>query len=210
MRKLLISFLSVLPFVMLSCDDDDEDPMPPLRMEFVETITDSKSIVEYILTDEGVRLTPSSPITASRPDTTYRCVCQYAMMDGVCHVYDLRAIFSKKPVHISETDTMWTDPLGVNSVWKTSRYVNMSLALLTTGQGSHVYSFCEDTIMTNSLGSKTAFCTLSHHRVGKDPESYTQDVYLSMPVYDYVSSGIDSVAVSIHTYSGWKQYQFKL
>ena len=45
MRKLLISFLSVLPFVMLSCDDDDEDPMPPLRMEFVETITDSKSIV---------------------------------------------------------------------------------------------------------------------------------------------------------------------
>ena len=209
-NRLTLFLLLALPFVMLSCEDDDDDPMPPLRMEFVEVFTDSKSVVDYIMTDEGERLSPASTISASRPDTTYRCVCQYAMENGKCNVYDLRSIYSKKPVRMAESDTLWTDPMKVNSVWKTSRYVNMSLALLTNGQGSHAYTFVEDTVMTGTEGHKTAYCTVTHHRVGIDPESYTQNVYLSMPVYDYVDSGIDSVAVSINTYSGFKQYMFKL
>jgi len=207
--RLLLFLLSVLPIVMLSCDDDEEDPMPPLRMEFVEVFTNGKSIVDYILTDEGERLSPSSTISASRPDTTYRCVCQYALENGKCNVYDLRSIYSKKPVRLAESDTLWTDPLNVNSVWKTSRYVNMSLALLTNGRGSHVYSFTEDTVMTGTEGHRTVYCTVTHRRI-QDPESYTQNVYLSMPLYEYVDSAMDSVAVSINTYKGLRQFRFKL
>lgn len=211
MRRWLPIYLCLLlPWVMVACEDDEDDAFPPVRMEFVEVITNSKSEVDYILTDDGQRLAPSSTITAARPDTTYRCVCQYAVENKACHVYDLRTIYAKKPVRLTASDTLWTDPIGVNSVWKGPRYVNLSLALLTTGRGSHSYSFVEDTVMTNGGDVTTVHCTVTHRRQGDDPESYTQNVYLSMPVYDYLEKGVDSVAVTINTYSGPKTYRYQL
>lgn len=211
MRKRMLTILILaLPFVFLSCEEDDDDAMPPLKMEFVEVFTDSKAVVDHIMTDGGERLVPSSTITATKGDTVYRCVCQYAIEDGKCKVYGLKTVFSKKPIRMTDTDTLGTDPFRMGSVWKSARYVNLSLGLLTTGQGSHAYAFYEDTVMTDTQGITTAYCTLSHRRKGVDPESYTENVYLSMPVYEYVESAIDSVAVTISTYSGPKQFKFKL
>lgn len=209
-NRWLITLTFVLPLVFLSCDDDDDDAMPPIKLEYVEAFTDSKAVVDHIMTDGGDRLVPSSTITASKGDTIYRCLCQYAIEDGKCNVYGLKTIFSKKPVHRTPSDTLWTDPLRVSSVWKSARYVNLSLELLTTGQGAHAFAFYEDTILTDDQGKKTAYCSLSHHRIGRDPESYTENLYLSMPVYDYPSSSIDSVAVTVSTYTGPKRYKFKL
>lgn len=208
--RLFLTLLFVLPLTMISCSDDD-DKLPPIVTQFVEARVDGQSIVYELLTDDGMRLKPTSDIKTDTPDTVYRCVCRYSELEGgMCDVYELKAVFSELPVPLPESMKMHTEPIGVKSVWKAPRYINLSLALRTAGQGEHVFAFVEDSLKISRDGRRTACFTLYHEVSGNDYQSYTQEFYFSMPIYQYIESRFDSVSLFVNTYDGKKQYGFRL
>ena len=74
-------------------------------------------------------------------------------------------------------------------MWRSGGYLNLHLGLMTTGVGTHQYAFCQDSVGHYSL---------LHLRPSNDQESYTNDVYMSMPVPE----DVDSLTFSVYTYDG--------
>jgi hypothetical protein len=85
----------------------------------------------------------------------------------------------------------------------------MILEVLTTGKGTHSFAFCEEGFADNADGKKIVNVTVLHERPQGDAESYTQDVYMSIPMGDYACQ-CDSIAVNIPTYQGVKTFMFEI
>ena len=82
-------------------------------------------------------------------------------------------------------------------MWESSRYINAHIGFKTTDKGAHIFSFCEDEIVTSSDGTKTAYVSLYHKRPADDPESYTKHTYISFPKY-YYEGKADKVVLLIN------------
>jgi hypothetical protein len=203
---LLVAAFSVLS---LSCSDDDGGIAPSLRSEFVCAHTDASGCVSSVVTDDGEAYAVGQTIRTNVADTVYRCVCTYEL-DGErnASVYSLSHIYSKFPYPKDSFEKLPDAPLVLQSVWKSGGYVNFILGVLTTGNGEHAYAFCEECVEVDAEGVKTLKVSLLHERPAEDEESYTQDVYLSMPVYGYAGR-FDSISVSVPTYQGKKTFVFE-
>lgn len=199
-----------LAFLAVACGDDDEAPAPSVRMDFLEANTDAQGIVVSLTTDAGSELSVSQKITTDVADTTFRCVCAYALDDVQrrADVYSIKHIYSKHPIPASELTERPSDPVKVQSAWKSGGYVNIMLGELTTGVEDHVYAFSEDVAPDATNGSDKAVLTVLHARPEGDAESYTRDVYLSIPVERY-ESVCSSIEVNIPTYQGVKTFVFE-
>lgn len=213
-RDRLTAFISVLVVVMTlllhSCSDDDSYTLPSLQTEFVKAHTDAQGVVRSITTDGGLTYAIEQNVHTDVPDTIFRCVCSYEVEEHghSATVYSLSHIYSQPPVPHSELEARPADPVNVRSMWKSGGYINMLLGVLTTGMGKHSYVFSEDSIATSKAGTKTLCVSLLHGRPAGDMESYTQDVYMSMPLESYASK-CDSISVSVQTYQGVKTFVFE-
>lgn len=199
-----------LAFLAVACGDDDGAPAPSVRMDFLEANTDAQGVVASLTTDAGSVLTVAQKITADVADTTYRCVCSYVLdaAQRQADVYSIKHIYSKHPIPASELTERPSDPVKVQSAWKSGGYVNIILGELTTGAEEHVYAFSEDVAPGAASGSDKAVLTVLHARPEGDAPSYTRDVYLSIPLERY--EGIcGSVEVNIPTYEGVKTFVFE-
>ena len=194
----------------VSCSEDESAPVPPLRMEFVEAHTDAAARVSAIKSDSGREYTVGQHIVASVADTTYRCVCSFTLDDSEAHatVYSLQHIYSMPPSPLDDFEELSADPVNVVSVWKGGSYINMVLSVLTTGYGTHSFAFCDNGLVVEDGGVATADVSLLHKRSAEDAESFSQDVYLSMPIGGYAGL-CDSMSVSIPTYQGVKKFVFE-
>ena len=76
-------------------------------------------------------------------------------------------------------------PVKVISRWETERYINAYISYKTTDKGDHHFSFCEESITTDSKGLTTAHVSMIHKRPDNDDESYTKRLYVSFPKYYY-------------------------
>jgi len=208
--RLLIAAVAILVFAV-SCTEDEGEHLPPMRMDFVEAHTDASGRVVKITSDAGRCFIVTQNIAAAVADTTYRCVCSYALDDTEVSatVYSLRHIYSLPPSPKSNFEKLPADPVAVRSVWMGGGYINMILEVLTTGKGTHSFAFCEEGFADSTDGKKVVNVSVLHERPQGDAESYTRDVYLSIPVGVYAGE-CDSVAVCIPTYQGVKTFIFEI
>ena len=204
-----LSFLLfVIAFSFVSCDDD-ESVYPPLISELVEAVTDERGIVAGIVTDKGVCYVPQEEIISEKPDTVLRCLCGYTIAeDGMVNVYGLKQVFSQRPIPVGEVKDESMEPVVLRSMWNSGGYINMDIGILTTGNGTHSLAFVVDSVSESSLDARTTVHTrLLHKRPLEDAESYTERLYISMPVKEYAEL-YDSIAVSVNTYDGLSVSKF--
>ncbi len=209
----------LLPFIfyllpsslLLSCSDEDSASYPPLTYGFVEAHTGRATHVERIVTDGGRAYAISQQIEAGVADTTLRCVAGYTVSSDstTATLYSIRHIPSDTPLPPDAFTALPKAPVSIESWWQGGNYINIIAGVLTTGQGTHEYAFCENTPTANTDGTVTANVSLLHLRPADDPESYTEKVYMSIPLHKY-RNRCDSISLTVNTYEGERTKTFKI
>ncbi|MCQ2096018.1 MAG: hypothetical protein MJY59_04670 [Bacteroidaceae bacterium] len=187
----------------VACEKDVDGKSASVIYDLVTVYSDSQKTVTRITTDDGRCWNLLRPVTADVSDSTFRCLCGYADADGLMRLYYLEQIYSTNPFKPDKYPSRPTDPLDIVSLWNSGGYINMHLGIKTTNFAPHGFSFCEDSIVNGKV-----FFTLIHRQPQTDNESYTKDVYLSLPLKNYADC--DSAAIRINTYDGIRDQTFRL
>ena len=195
-------FTYILLFMFaIGCSDDDVQSYPSLHTELAEVYTGADKNVTSIKLDDGRVYMADRQIRSGVADTTYRCLCSYTLDDEwnpeSFRLYNVTTVFSSYPRARSSYKEYFNEPVKVFSMWESSRYINAHIGFKTTDKGAHIFSFCEDEIVTSSDGTKTAYVSLYHKRPADDPESYTKHTYISFPKY-YYEGKADKVVLLIN------------
>lgn len=198
----MLATLFVSMACLVSCSDDD-DTLPAYITSLVEINTDAGSNVKSIRTDDGTTYPIHQAISANTADTTYRCLATYTLGTSGITLYSLSPVFSAHPKPTADYQSIPRDPVTFVSAWRTDRYVNLRIDILTTGADHHAYGFAHDSTTIAADGKQTACITLLHQRPKADAESYTENVFLSIPLSHYTEC--DSFDVNITTYEGDKR-----
>lgn len=186
---------------------------------FIDVTTDADGTLQDLITDKGetLQILNRDGLDGLTPDSTYRTVSIYepkemnAKGNATALLYSCQLIIAVKPVTVDKLPDgiAKTDPLGIQSVWKSGNYLNLIL-LPMAKEKSHIFHFIEDGITDNEDGSRTLHLTLYHNQNG-DYEAFTRKSYLSVPLWAYegrLTQG-DRVILRIHTYEkGFVSYEF--
>lgn len=178
------------------------------QADFVEAHSDGNREVDYVLTDDGERLTVSSRIAPEwmeTADTLYRAVLYYNKVSSTeAEPMALSLIPTLLPAPKEKYDEVRTDPVKFESLWISGngRYLNIGLYLkvghIDEDAELHTIGLIDDGTVTNSDGTRTARLRLYHDQ-GDVPEYYSSKYYVSIPckVFD-----TDSVSITLNTYDG--------
>lgn len=217
MRNLAVKCLGVISLFLwvmgfVSCADDDDDyTYPSLLSEFTDVSTNADGRFDYLLTDGGQKLgivnAAELEVEGVTPDTVYRTLSRYELVDGGAKLYSLQAI----PLLYPELQTAFlegvkADPLALQSLWRGGSYLNM-IALVKAQDGKHVFRVVEDSLTISPAGSRKLFLRL-YHDAGSDVQAYTQKAYLSIALSPYASSlsSGDTIVMDIPTEKGWQRW----
>lgn len=186
---------------------------------FIDVTTDADGTLQDLITDKGetLQILNRDGLDGLTPDSTYRTVSIYepkemnAQGNATALLYSCQLIIAVKPVTVDKLPDgiAKTDPLDIQSVWKSGNYLNLIL-LPMAKEKSHIFHFMEDGITDNEDGSRTLHLTLYHNQNG-DYEAFTHKSYLSIPLWAYegrLAQG-DRVILRINTYEkGFVSYEF--
>lgn len=186
---------------------------------FIDVTTDANGTLQDLITDKGetLQILNRDGLDGLTPDSTYRTVSIYepkemnAQGNATALLYSCQLIIAVKPVTVDKLPDgiAKTDPLDIQSVWKSGNYLNLIL-LPMAKEKSHIFHFMEDGITDNEDGSRTLHLTLYHNQNG-DYEAFTRKSYLSIPLWAYegrLAQG-DRVILRINTYEkGFVSYEF--
>ncbi len=203
---------AILLLLLASCESDSYDKgegeLSLATAEFVEAHANGDKQMDYVITDNDERLTVSPQPSVkwmTTPDSLYRALLYYNNVgEGII-----------EPLSITQVPTLsiypdWmiqdikTDPVTFESIWQSAngKYLNMAFYLKIGEVGKdaelHTISMIQDTIITNTDGSTTAYMQLFHDQ-GDMPEHYSSKCYISIP-RDSIKA--DSVYMGINTYKG--------
>lgn len=217
LRILLSTFACLL--LLGACKKDEEYVYPNVISTFIDVSTDNSGTVEKLITDkkETLQILNREGLDGLTPDSTYRTVSIYEPKEidpqgnATALLYSCQLIISVKPVTVNKLPNgiAKTDPLNIQSVWKSGDYLNLIL-LPMAKEKSHIFHFMEDGITDDEDGKRTLHLTLYHDQNG-DYEAFTRKSYLSVPLWAYkgrLTSG-DRIIFRIHTYEkGFVNYEF--
>lgn len=203
MKKLLskIFFVCCIASVamsLVSCLDNDKSAYPSLKVDLVVAKTNSSGLLSKVTLDNGQSYDVASQrLDFHKADTLFRCVASYELDGKKFNIYTIANIFSRKPVPLATfleqegytEETLPRDPVNVVSMWKSGGYINMQLGVLTTNNVTHSYAFCDE---------GNGHYSLLHRRPLNAAESYTEVVFMSMPIPE----GVESLTFSVNTYDG--------
>lgn len=199
-QRLVLSLLfPCCLLALMGCSDDEKD-YPSLITDMMMASVNAAGGITTMTLDNGSSYdVHAQGITTDVKDTIVRCLASYTLDQQNMTVYNVSGVLTDKPylaedlLHDEEgkqvLESLPRDPMKVVSMWKSGGYINMQLGMLTTGNGTHAYAFCEDSVGAYSL---------VHQRPADDAESYTQKVYMSMPIPE----GVEHLTFSIYTYDG--------
>ena len=185
--------------LMIACEDDDVH-YPAYVTDLIEAYTNSDGMVSNIRLDNGRTFRVSQSIKANAADSTLRCLSTYVENGEDVRLYSITHIFSAHPVKWTEVKERHDDPVKFVSAWRSDRYVNLRIGVMTTKQSGHSFAFCEDSVTTDHDGKTKAYITLLHRQPDDDAESFTEEHFLSIPRAHYEEC--DSFVVSMTTYDG--------
>ena len=196
----LLLFISL--FVFFNACEEDEEALLSYRQDFAELYADGLGIGTRLLRDDGVALDILNRPSGLSRDTIYRVCAMYTEEPQGVRLTNLALILSPCPRRFSEQVVMH-HPLALKAVWRGGRYVNLLVALQTSG-GSHRFAFVDKGVETTAEGYKVARVELYHDQNGNEAY-YTRETYLSCPVWPYagvLQAGRDSVGLIVHTHDG--------
>lgn len=195
MKRPVSLTLLLLFFCLSSCHDDDSDaPYPSIITEMADCPTDDEGTMRAIVLDDDTRLTLTNPQTGLRASVTYRALAGFTRQaDRQATLYSLTAA----PLLRDSTAVAVCDPVGVASLWRTGRYLNLHLLPKTQGQGRQAWGYIVD-----SIADRHAYLRL-HHRQDTDPTAYSTDLYASLPLSEVDA---DRFTLRIETFSGTREW----
>jgi hypothetical protein len=139
------------------------------------------------------------------PDSLYRALLYYNNIgEGIIEPLSITQVPTLSIYPDWMIQNIKTDPVTFESIWQSAngKYLNMAFYLKIGEVGKdaelHTISMIQDTIITNTDGSTTAYMQLFHDQ-GDMPEHYSSKCYISIP-RDSIKA--DSVCMGINTYKG--------
>ena len=203
MNRLLKQYSILFAALFLASCGEEEYVFPDLITEMVCLKTDGHGFGTHFVTDEGYiwNLAKGNQPDSLTADSTYRVVSRYAPLnDTDAKAYSFYKTISTLPRKQSEFASIHTDPVNIQSIWKSGDYLNMVLQIMVKDQ-KHELSFIEEGITLNADNTQTLTLTLFHDRKG-DIEGYNEKYYLSIPLWHYqgkLNKG-DQIVLNLNTY----------
>lgn len=198
-------FLTVFLLSNEGCQEDDY-VYPDVLTEFTEVQTNDEGVLTYLLTDQGdkYQILEREGLDGLTPDSIYRTLCIYQITDvekETVQLYSAQKVLSMLPKPASAfSDGIRTDPLDIQSIWLSGKYLNMVLLPMAKDK-SHIFHFVENSLTQDNEGRAQLELTLYHDQNG-DYEAFTRKTYLSIPLWGYgnkLDTG-DRIVLHIQTY----------
>ena len=208
MKHLIKAYCLFLAATLLIGCGMEEYVYPDLITEMVCLKTNAEGFGTQIVTDEGKvwHLREGNQPDSLTADSTYRIVCRYAPqtpLEGMnleATAYSFLSVIAPIPLPASSFETIYTDPVSIQSIWRSGDYLNMILNIKIKEKGS-ILAFIEDGISTGNDGKQTLSLTLFHNR-NNDIEGFDQKYYLSVPLWHYrnILQKGDTIVFNLNTY----------
>lgn len=211
MKKL--GWLLPLLLLLVACEKEDETMFPNALWEFANIRTDASGKAAELTTDENLSYTVANSMTLARKDTLLRVICVYLAPEdkekgATVQLMDALPIFASQPIAENKFEKVYTNPLYIQGIWKTDRYINLIVQLMAKDK-KHLIHYASKGISEEN-GKKVLSIRLLHNQNG-DYEAYRQKVYLSIPIASYqkeLRKGEDIIRLLINTYEGEYQQDF--
>lgn len=203
MKTFLRRYAILFAAALLSACGEEEYVYPDLITEMSCLKTDAEGFGTQIMTDEGkiwylAKGNQPSDLTA---DSVYRVVSRFAPTgDSEATAYSFWSVIAPLPKAESEYQDIKTDPVTLQSIWRSGDYLNMVLQVMVKDQ-EHKLSFIDNGITENADGTRILTLTLFHDR-NNDVEGFDQKCYLSVPLWHYqekLNKG-DHIVFRLNTY----------
>jgi hypothetical protein len=178
-------------------------------MAFMDMMTNGSGQTYKAVNDEGETLSVINPIGGLTNDTTYRFFVVLVREGNSIRLSSYSHTISGKPFKMEEGETAITDPVTVQSIWKTSNYINATF-LIQEKTEQHVMGFIDKGVTTNNQGTRIARIQLYHDN-SSDAEAFTATAYASLPLWAYrdrLERGRDSVYFIVNTTDSLAIYPF--
>ena len=203
MKHFLKQYSILLAALLFTSCGEEEYVFPDLVTEMVCLKTDANGYGTHFITDKGHtwNLQKGNQPNKLTADSTYRVVSRYAPLnDTDAQAYSFYQTISNLPKPAGEYESIHTDPVSIQSIWRSGDYLNMVLQIKVKDQ-KHDLSFIDNGITTNADGTQTLALTLYHDRKG-DVEGFDEKYYLSIPLWHYqdkLNKG-DQIVFQLNTY----------
>ena len=149
MRYLLILLLCTV--VLVSCQE--EYVYPSVVTEFIDARTNGEGKLTWLITDQGdtLDIQERSGLDGLCANSTYRTITIYEHLEEeasqtypMVKVYSVQQILSISPVDKNNFSPgeISTDPLDIQSIWRSGNYLNLILLPLVK-EGKHIYMAVE-------------------------------------------------------------------
>ena len=142
---------------------------PNVISTFIDVATDANGTVQNLVTDKGeiLQVLNREGLDGLTPDSIYRSVSIYEPKEvntpgqAAALLYSCQIIISVKPVTVDKLPdgTAKTDPLNIQSVWKSGNYINLILLPMAKDK-SHIFHFIEEGITVDKFEQKDGALTL--------------------------------------------------
>lgn len=208
MKNLIKAYCLFLAAILLNSCGEEEYVYPNLITEMVCLKTNTEGFGNQIITDEGKvwHLREGNQPDSLTTDSIYRVVCRYApqtspeSMNLEATAYSFLSVIAPIPLPATSFETIHTDPVSIQSIWRSGNYLNMILNIKIKEKGSKL-AFIEDGISTGDDGKRTLSLTLFHNR-NNDIEGFDQKYYLSVPLWHYqnILQKGDTIVFNLNTY----------
>lgn len=204
-RKIIPLFFATL--LLEACGKEEEYTYPDLVTEIACLQTDSEGNGHQLLTDQGRiwRIPEQQQPTKLTPDSVYRVLSRYAPAASSddkqeADIYQLQSTISPLPLPESDYENIHTDPVSIQSIWRSGDYLNLILKVMIK-EGEHELAFIDNGISIGENNTRTLTLTLYHDRKD-DVEGFYRKAYLSVPLWPYqnlLTSG-DLITFRLNTY----------
>jgi hypothetical protein len=201
--RFLKRYSILLATLLFASCGEEEYVFPDLITEMVCLKTDGNGFGTHFITDNGHtwHLQKENQPNSLTADSTYRVVGRYVPInDTEAKAYSFYKTISSLPKPEGEYNTIHTDPVSIQSIWRSGDYLNMVL-LISVKDQKHELSFIENGILENVNGTKTLSLSLFHDRK-EDVEGFNEKYYLSIPLWHYqgVLDKGDQIILQLNTY----------
>ena len=203
MKTYLKAIYIFLSAALLSACGKEDYVYPNLITEMTCLKTDAEGFGTQIVTDQGIvwHLQEGNRPDSLTADSTYRVVSRFAPINETeAQAYAFWKVIAPLPKPAEAYDIIHTDPVSIQSIWRSGDYLNMVLHIKVKNQ-EHELSFIENGITSGNDGTQTLMLTLFHDRKG-DVEGFDQKFYLSVPLWHYqdkLNKG-DQIVFQLNTY----------
>ena len=155
MKQFLKQNSILLAALLFTACGEEEYVFPDLVTEMVCLKTDTNGYGTHFITDEGHtwHLKKENQPDSLTADSTYRVVSRYAPLNGTeANAYSFYKTISSLPIPESTYEEIFTDPVSIQSIWRSGEYLNMVL-LISSKDQEHELSFIENGIARNDDGT---------------------------------------------------------